>query len=184
MKTRCTTVVAIRRNGKTALAGDGQVTIGNTIVKAKATKIRRLQDGKILAGFAGSAADGLTLFQRLEDKLSEYHGNLRRAAVELAKDWRMDRALRRLDALLVAADAETLLLLSGTGDLVEPDEGVVAVGSGGDYARAAALALMRHTELNAAAIAREALQIASSLCIYTNDNVTLETIPSEGPEHP
>ena len=176
MKSRSTTIVAVRRDGITALAGDGQVTIGTSVVKERATKIRKLREGKILVGFAGVAADGLTLFQRFEEKLEEFNGNLRRASVELVKDWRMDRALRRLEALMVAADADTLLLVSGTGDLVEPDEGVISVGSGEGHARAAATALLRHTQLDAEAIAREALLIASSICIYTNDNITVETI--------
>jgi len=176
MTTRSTTVIAVRRNGQTAMAGDGQVTIESTIVKSGATKIRTLQEGKVLVGFAGSAADGLTLFQRLEGKLQEFNGNLRRAAVELAKEWRTDRALRQLQALMIAADFETLLLISGTGDLVEPDEGIVAIGSGGDFARAAATALMRHTDLDAEGIAREALLIASSICVYTNDQVTVATL--------
>ncbi|NCO41596.1 MAG: HslU--HslV peptidase proteolytic subunit [Armatimonadetes bacterium CG_4_10_14_3_um_filter_66_18] len=176
MKTRSTTILAVRRNGVTAMAGDGQVTIGSTVVKAKATKIRTLQEGRVLVGIAGSAADALALFQRFESKLEEFNGNLRRAAVELAKDWRTERALRRLEAMMVAADVESLLLVSGTGDLVEPDEGIVSIGSGEGFARAAATALMRHTDLSAKEIAREALLIASSICIYTNDHIAVESV--------
>lgn len=158
-----------------ALAGDGQVSVGNTVLKHGARKIRRVGE-HVLLGFAGSAADGLTLFERLEDKLSETHGHLPRAVVALAKDWRTDRALRRLEALLVVADREHLYVLSGSGDIVEPDDGVAAIGSGGPYALAAARALLRHSPLGAEDIARESLQLASEICVFTNDQVTMEVL--------
>jgi ATP-dependent HslUV protease subunit HslV len=158
------------------MAGDGQVTLGNTILKHTARKIRRLYEDRVLAGFAGATADAITLFEKFEGKLSEFHGNLRRAAVELAKEWRTDRVLRRLDAVMVVTDGRDLMLLSGSGDVVEPDDGVIGVGSGGPYALAAARAMLRHTELPALAIAREALRIASGICIYTNDNLAVEEI--------
>jgi ATP-dependent HslUV protease subunit HslV len=173
-----TTVISVRRNGRVVVAGDGQVTLGNTVMKATARKVRRMADGKCIAGFAGSAADGIALFEKLEAKLKEHNGNLPRAAVELAKDWRTDRVLRRLEALLVVADKERSFLISGTGDVIEPDEGVIAIGSGGAYALAAARALMTHTELDAKAIAQAALEIAADICIYTNRNVTLEDLGS------
>jgi len=173
---RGTTVVAVRRDGKVAIGGDGQVTLNNTILKARARKLRRMHDGKVLAGFAGSAADGITLFEKFEGKLKEYGGNLTRAAVELAKDWRTDRILRRLDALLLVADAERIFLLSGTGEVLEPDEGVAAVGSGGPYALAAARALLLHTELSARAIAEASLRIAASICIFTNEELSFEEL--------
>ena len=158
------------------LAGDGQVTLGNTVVKQSARKIRRLYNDRILAGFAGSSADSFALFARFESKLEQYRGNLERSVVELAKDWRTDRMLRRLEAMLVVVDASATFLLSGTGDLIEPDDGIVAIGSGGAYAMAAAKALARHTELDARAIAQEALTIAAGICIYTNASVTIEEL--------
>ncbi|HBT47973.1 MAG TPA: HslU--HslV peptidase proteolytic subunit [Peptococcaceae bacterium] len=171
-----TTVVAVRRDGKVAMGSDGQVTLGNTVLKHGARKVRRLYRGQVLAGFAGSVADALALFEKFEGKLEEYHGNLWRAAVELGKDWRTDRMLRRLEALLVVGDREGLLLISGSGEILEPDDGVVAIGSGGPYALAAARALLNHTGLDAATIAREALKIAASICIYTNDNIVVEEL--------
>ena len=161
------------------MAGDGQITFEHTVMKHHARKVRRLYQDRVLAGFAGSAADGLALFERFEGKLEASHGNLPRAAYELAKDWRSDRTLRRLEAMLLVADLEHLLLVSGTGDLVEPDEGVCAIGSGSAYALAAARALLAHTGLDAASIVREAMTITASICIYTNDQVTLETLPIE-----
>ena len=171
-----TTIVGVRRAGQTALAGDGQVTVENHIVKSSARKLRRLGNDKVIAGFAGSAADALTLFEKFEAKLEAYRGNLRRAAIELAKDWRTDRALRRLEALMIVADATDMFLISGNGDVLEPDEGIVAIGSGGVYAQSAATALLRHTEMPALEIAERALRIAASICIYTNDNITTETV--------
>ncbi|MCS6862619.1 MAG: ATP-dependent protease subunit HslV [Abditibacteriales bacterium] len=171
-----TTIVAVRRKGQVAIAGDGQVTMENQIIKHNATKIRRMYHDKVLAGFAGSVADAFALFQKFEGKLEEHRGNLRRAALEMAKDWRTDRALRHLQALMVVADAKDLLLLSGTGDVIEPDEDVIAIGSGGAFALAAAKALLRFTEFDAERIAREALQIAASICVYTNENITVETL--------
>ena len=171
-----TTVLAVRHRNQAVMASDGQVTFGNTVVKQSARKIRRLYNDKILAGFAGSAADSFALFARFEAKLEQYRGNLDRSAVELAKDWRTDRALRRLEAMLVVMDAKNTYLLSGTGDLIEPDDGIIAVGSGGPYAMAAAKALSRHTELDARAIAQEAMEIAGAICIYTNANITLESL--------
>ena len=174
---RSTTVVGVRREGRIVLAADGQVSVGDTIVKGTAVKVRTLSDGKILAGFAGSAADGIALFEKLEGKLKEFNHNLTRAAVELAKDWRMDKVLRRLEALLLVSDGEHLYLLSGTGDVLEPDGDAVAIGSGGSYATAAAKALLAHTKLDARTIAEEALLIAASICIYTNDQITVLEIP-------
>jgi ATP-dependent HslUV protease subunit HslV len=176
-KVRATTVVAVRKGGRVAMASDGQVSFGSTIVKGTARKVRTLADGRIVAGFAGSAADGIALFERLEAKLKEYNQNLTRAAVELTKDWRLDKALRRLEALLLVASVEHLYLLSGTGDVLEPDDDVAAIGSGGGFAEAAARALLRHTDLPARTIAEEALRIAASLCVYTNEHVTLVEIP-------
>jgi ATP-dependent HslUV protease subunit HslV len=173
---RHTTVLCVRRDGRVALGGDGQVTMGTTIMKHGASKVRRLLDGKILAGFAGSTADAVTLFTRFERKLEEFHGQLERAAVELATDWRTEKTLRTLEALLVVADRETSLLLSGTGDVIAPDEGILAVGSGGPYAHAAASALLSHTSLDAEAIVRVSLSIAASLDIYTNDSIRVETL--------
>lgn len=171
-----TTVIAVRRNGKVAMAGDGQVTFGNTVLKHRARKIRRLYKGLVLVGFAGATADALTLFERLEKKLEAYSGQLLRAAVELAKDWRTDKILRRLEAFMIAADKENLLLISGAGDVVEPDEEVVAIGSGGPMALAAAKALLRHTELSAKEIAEISLKIASEICIYTNSEIIVEEL--------
>jgi ATP-dependent HslUV protease subunit HslV len=176
MRIRSTTVLAVRRAGHVVLGGDGQVTMGNTVVKASARKIRRLHDGKIIAGFAGSAADGITLFEKFEARLKEYNGNLTRAAVELAKDWRTDRVLRRLEALLLVADHEKTLLLSGTGDVIEPDGDAAAIGSGGPYAMAAARALLGATQLSAREIAERALGIAGEICIYTNGSQTFEEL--------
>src|SRR6185369_2105404 len=175
-KIRSTTVLAVRRDGRVVIGGDGQVTMGNTVVKATARKIRRLGDGKILAGFAGSAADGITLFEKFEAKLKEYGGNLMRSAVELAKDWRTDRVLRRLEALLLVADHHKTLMLSGTGDVIDPDGDVVAVGSNGPYALAAARALLAATPLSAREIADRALAIAGEICIYTNGNRAIEEL--------
>ena len=171
-----TTVLAVRHRDRAVLAGDGQVTLGDIVVKQTARKIRRLYNDQILAGFAGSAADSFALFSRFESKLEQYRGNLERSVVELAKDWRTDRVLRRLEAMLLVADASTTFLLSGTGDLIEPDDGIVAIGSGGSYAMAAAKALARHTELDARGIAEEAMEIAASICIYTNASVTIEEL--------
>ena len=173
---RHTTILCVRRDGTVALGGDGQVTMGTTVVKHGASKIRRLLDGKILAGFAGSTADAVTLFTRFERKLEEFHGQLERAAVELATDWRTEKTLRQLEALLVVADAKVSLLLSGTGDVIAPDEGVLAVGSGGPYAAAAARALLKHSSLDAPAIVRESLLIAASIDVYTNDAIRIETL--------
>ena len=171
-----TTVLCVRRDASVAMAGDGQVTVGNTVMKHGAAKVRRLYHDKILAGFAGSAADAFALFSRFEAKLEEYRGNMERAVVELAKDWRMDKYLRQLQAFLIVANNERAYLISGTGDLIQPDDGILAIGSGGPYALAAARALMKHTTLSAAEIADEALRVAAGICIYTNDNITVETL--------
>jgi ATP-dependent HslUV protease, peptidase subunit HslV len=171
-----TTILAVRHQGQTVLAGDGQVTLGNTVMKQGARKIRRLYNESILAGFAGSAADSFALFSRFESKLEQYRGNLERAAVELARDWRTDRLLRRLEAMLIVADQKSTFLLSGTGDLIEPDDGIVAVGSGGPYALAAARALAKHSPLTARQIAEAAMGIAGEICIYTNTNLTVEEL--------
>lgn len=173
---RATTILAVRRDERMVLAGDGQVTLGATIVKQGARKIRRLYGDTVLAGFAGGAADSFALFQRFEAKLEQYRGNLERSAVELAKDWRTDRALRRLEAMLIVADRRSMFLLSGTGDLIEPDEGVVGIGSGGAFAQAAAKALVRHTGLDARAIAEASMRVAAEICIYTNDTLTIEEL--------
>ena len=173
---RATTVVCVRRDGKVALGSDGQVTLDKIVLKHGAKKLRRLGDGEVLAGFAGGTADAFTLFERFEAKLKEYAKNLPRAAVELAKDWRTDRALRRLEALLIVADRDRSLILSGTGDVIEPDEGVCAIGSGGPYAQAAGLALLGHSALAARAICEESLRIASRICIYTNDHFSIEEL--------
>ena len=170
---RATTILAVRREGKVALGGDGQVTVGDTVMKATAQKARALRNGKVLAGFAGSAADALTLFEKFEEKLERYPDNLPRAAVELAKDWRSDRVLRRLEAMLAVADVKHAFLISGTGELIEPDDGILAIGSGGSYALAAARALAANTTLGPAEIVREALTIAGEICIYTNTNITV-----------
>src|SRR6187549_187382 len=171
-----TTILAVRHRDRAVLAGDGQVTLGQTIVKQKARKIRRLYNDRILAGFAGSAADSFALFSRFESKLEQYRGNLERSAVELAKDWRSDRILRRLEAMLVVLDKSTTFLLSGNGDLIEPDDGLVAIGSGGPFALAAARALARHTDLDARTIAERSMAIASEICIYTNGSIVLEEL--------
>lgn len=171
-----TTILAVRHQGQTAMGGDGQVTLDKTILKHGANKLRRLYNAKILSGFAGSAADGLTLYEKFEAKLESYHGNLLRAAVELAKDWRTDKVLRRLEAVLVVADSEHLLIISGTGDVIEPDDGVAAIGSGGPYAQAAARALVKHSSLGAREIVTEAMHIAASICLYTNDSITVEVL--------
>lgn len=177
---RATTVVACYREGAGAMAGDGQVTWGeSTIMKQKAKKVRRLRGGRVLAGFAGSAADGLTLFEKFEERLERYGGHLQRAAVELAKEWRSDRVLRRLEALLVAMDASGLLVISGNGDVIEPDDGIVAVGSGGPFALAAARALSRHTAMRPEEIVHSALTIAAEICVYTNDHITVETLTKD-----
>ena len=174
--TRSTTILAVRHNDQLAVAGDGQVTLGESVVKATAQKIRRLYHGKIVVGFAGSAADSFALLERFEQKLQDAQGNIVRGAYELARDWRTDRTLRRLEAMLVAADADHLLLISGSGDVIEPDDGVLGIGSGGAIAAAAARALVKHSELGTEDIAREALLIASQICIYTNDQIHVETI--------
>ncbi|MBI3786586.1 MAG: ATP-dependent protease subunit HslV [Deltaproteobacteria bacterium] len=171
-----TTILALRHNGVTVMAGDGQVSLGQTVMKRGARKVRRIYGDKVLAGFAGATADAFTLFEKFEKQLEQYGGNLRRAAVELAKDWRTDRVLRRLEALLVVADKETLLVLSGSGDVIDPDDPVIAIGSGGNYALAAARALIQHSELDAKSIAEESMRIAASICIYTNDQITVETL--------
>ncbi len=171
-----TTIVCARRDGKVAMAGDGQVTMGNTKMKKKAEKVRRLKNNKVLAGFAGSAADAFTLFEKFEEKLEQYRGNLVRAAVELAKDWRMDKMLRRLEALLLIADQERTLIVGGSGDVIEPDEPVAAIGSGGPYALAAGKALLEETDLTARAIAEKAMNIAADICIYTNKEITVEEL--------
>lgn len=171
-----TTILAVRHRGGCAIAGDGQVSLGQTIVKQGARKIRRLHNGQVLAGFAGSTADALALFTRFEAKIEEYRGNLERAAVELSKEWRTDRVLRRLEAFLVVADRDCALLLSGAGDVIAPDDGIVAVGSGGPFALAAARALVRHTSLGAGEVATEALKVAASICVYTNEQVVVETL--------
>jgi len=173
---RATTILAVRKDGKAVMAGDGQVTLGETIMKHKANKVRFMFQDTVLVGFAGAAADAFNLFERLEGKLETYGGNLTRAAVELAKDWRTDKILRRLEALLLATDREHTLIISGTGDVIEPDECVAAIGSGGPYALAAAQALVGHSDLDAAAIAREAMRIAGSICLYTNDQVTIQEL--------
>ncbi len=179
---RATTIVAVLRDGHVAMAGDGQITVGDVVMKRGANKIRTLSDGQVVAGFAGSVADALTLFERFEGQLDRHDGNLRRAAVELAKEWRKDRYLRRLYAWLIVADTGQMLVLSGEGDVIEPDDDVVAIGSGGPFALSAAKALMRNTELSAAKIAREAMEIAASLCIFTNSNISLIELGPEDEE--
>jgi ATP-dependent HslUV protease subunit HslV len=171
-----TTIICIRKKDKVAIAGDGQVSIGETVLKQKANKIRILYKGKVLAGFAGATSDAFALFSRFEAKLEEFRGNLSRAAIELAKDWRMDKALRRLEALLIVADKDNSFLISGTGDVVEPDDGIIAIGSGGPFALAAARALLKHTDLSARDIALQALEISSGICVYTNDQITVEEL--------
>jgi ATP-dependent HslUV protease, peptidase subunit HslV len=176
LKIRSTTILSVRQAGKVVVAGDGQVSMGNTVMKANAKKVRRMHDGKVVAGFAGSAADGIALFERLEGKLKEANGNLTRAAVELAKEWRSDRVLRRLEALIIVADGDKTFLITGTGDVIEPEGGVVAIGSGGPYALAAARAMVETTQLGAREIAERALKIAGDICIYTNSNITIEEL--------
>ncbi len=173
---RSTTVIGVIRDGKTALGADGQVSFGNTVMKHSARKVRKIYNDKIMVGFAGATADAFTLLQRFEEKLEAHGGKLERASIELAKDWRMDRYLRRLEAMLVVMDAEKGLLISGTGDVIEPDDNIIAIGSGGPYALSAARALMKHTDLNAKEIAEEALRIAGEICIYTNDSVVVEEL--------
>jgi ATP-dependent HslUV protease subunit HslV len=176
---RGTTVIAVRHKGKVAMAGDGQVTIGNTVMKHGARKVRRLYKDQIIAGFAGATADAFTLFERFEAKLEQYNGNLHRAAVELAKDWRTDRMLRRLEALLIVADRQSTLILSGTGDVIEPDDGVAAIGSGGPLAQAAAKALIKYSNLEAKTIVQEAMSIAAEICIFTNNQIVVEELGAE-----
>ena len=171
-----TTIICVRKDGKVALAGDGQVTLGDTVIKHGAKKIRRLYNNKILSGFAGSSADSFALFSRFESKLEQFHGNLSRAAVELAKDWRTDRSLRHLEAVMVVADDKNSFLIAGNGDLIEPDDGLIAIGSGGPYALAAARAMLKYTSLSAREIAEEAMQIAAKICIYTNDSISVEEL--------
>jgi len=171
-----TTILSVRRNGKTAIAGDGQVTVGNTVMKSNAKKVRKMYSDKVIAGFAGATADAFTLFEKFEAKLEQYHGNLTRAAVELAKDWRTDKVLRRLEALMIVADAERSFILSGTGDVIEPEDGIAAIGSGGPYALAAARALAAHTTLSARQTVEAAMLIAGDICIYTNKEITVEEL--------
>jgi ATP-dependent HslUV protease, peptidase subunit HslV len=171
-----TTILCVRHKGKVAIGGDGQVTMGDIVMKHTAKKVRRLFHEKCIAGFAGATADAFTLFERFEKKLEQYNGNITRASVEMAKDWRMDRMLRRLEALLIVADEEHTLILSGTGDVIEPDDGVAAIGSGGAYAQSAAKALVRHTDLSARQIVEESMRIASEICIYTNDRAVIEEL--------
>ncbi len=173
---RATTIICVRHKGKVAVAGDGQVSIGETVLKQKANKIRNLFNGKVIAGFAGATSDAFALFSRFEAKLEEFRGNLSRASIELAKDWRMDKALRRLEALLIVADEDNSFLISGTGDVIEPDDGIISIGSGGPFALAAARALLKHTNLSARDIATQALEISSGICVYTNDQITIEEL--------
>jgi len=173
---KATTICAVKRNGKTVIAGDGQVTLGHTVIKGSARKVRRIYNGKVVVGFAGAAADGIALMERLEEQLKRNGGNLQKAVVDLAKAWRMDKYLRRLEAVMIAADKNHLFLVSGNGDVIEPDEPVLAIGSGGDYARSAALALYRNTDLSAREIVEEAMKIAGEICIYTNQNIVIEEI--------
>ena len=175
-KIYATTILAVRRDGRTAIGGDGQVTLGNVVMKSDAKKIRRLQGGKVLVGFAGASADAFALLERFEAKLKDFQGSVPRAATELAKDWRMDRSLRRLEAMMIAMDRENLLLVSGTGDVIQPTDGVAAIGSGGSYALAAARALLQHSSLDARQIVEAAMGIAGDLCIYTNRNIEIETV--------
>ena len=174
---RSTTIIAVRRNGRVAMAGDGQVTAGDTILKGTARKVRRLHGGSVLGGFAGATADAITLFEKFEGKLEKYSGNLMRSAVELAKDWRSDRVLRRLEAMIVVADTESTLLITGSGDVIESDDGVIAIGSGGNYALAAARTLLEHTAMEAREVVDNAMKTAASICVYTNTNVTIEELP-------
>jgi ATP-dependent HslUV protease subunit HslV len=172
-RVRSTTILAVRKDGRVALGGDGQVTVGQTIMKSNAQKVRSLHGGKLVAGFAGAAADAFTLFEKFEEKLERYPGNLQRASVELAKDWRSDRVLRRLEALLAVADRDHGFIISGTGDIIEPDDGILAIGSGGSYALAAARALVENTDLSAKEIVQRGLEIAADICVYTNSNITV-----------
>ncbi len=171
-----TTIVSVRKDGKVAIAGDGQVTLGNTVMKKSAKKIRSVKDGKVLSGFAGSTADAMTLSDKFEAKLDEFRGNIKRAVVELAKDWRTDKYLRRLEALLIVVDKDHSFVVSGSGDVIEPEDGIAAIGSGAPYAQAAARMLLKHTEMNAKEICEEALRAAAEICIYTNDTITVEEI--------
>ncbi len=171
-----TTIVCVRKNGQVAMAGDGQVTLGQTAIKHTARKVRRIHSDKVLVGFSGATADAITLFDKFEAKLEEFRGNLRRSAVELARDWRTDRILRRLEALLTIADKESMFIISGSGDVLEPDDDVIAIGSGGPFAQAAAKALLRHSKLNVKEIAEESMKIAAEICIYTNDKITVEVL--------
>lgn len=173
---RGTTIICVRHKGKVAIAGDGQVTMGDTVLKQKASKIRTLYKGKVLAGFSGATSDAFALFSRFEAKLEEYRGNLPRAAIELAKDWRLDRSLRRLEALLIVTDKDTSFLISGTGDVVEPDDGIISIGSGGAYALAAARALLKKTDLTAKELALEAMKVSADICIYTNNKISVEEL--------
>ncbi len=175
-KVRSTTVIAVRRNGKIVMAGDGQVTMGNTVMKGNARKVRKIYDGKIMTGFAGATADAFTLLEKFEVRVKEFSGDLTRAAVELAKDWRTDKMLKNLEALLLVADSKTILLISGNGDVIEPEEDVLAIGSGGNYAYSSALALLENTELSAREIAEKSLEIAGKICIYTNGNIVTEEL--------
>ena len=177
MRMRGTTVIAVRRNGRTAMAADGQVTLGASVLKSRARKIRKIHNGKVVVGFAGATADAFTLFERFEGKVNEYGGDIVRASVELAKEWRTDRVLRRLEAMLLVADVEKMFLISGTGDVVEPEEGVIAIGSGGTYALAAARAFLENKDLGAREIAEKSLGIAADICIYTNREITTEEVP-------
>ena len=172
-----TTILAIRHGGKVVVVGDGQVSLGQTVMKRSARKVRKLHHDRVIAGFAGATADAFTLFEKFEAKLEQFNGNLKRAAVELAKDWRTDRVLRRLEALMVIADVNDLLVISGAGDVIEPDDGVIAIGSGGNYALAAARVLVKHTQLDARVIAEEAMRVAAGICVYTNDQLTFEELP-------
>lgn len=176
MEMHGTTIIGIKKGDNVALGGDGQVTLGHTVVKASAQKIRRLYNNSVLAGFAGATADAFTLFEKFEGKLKEYKGNLRKSAVELAKEWRSDKILRRLEAMIIVCDKETLLLISGTGDVLEPDDGIITIGSGGNYALSAARAMVAETKLSAVEIVKKSLSIASDICIYTNKNITIEEL--------
>ena len=175
-----TTILAVKRGARVVVAGDGQVSLGNTVMKGTARKVRRIHEGRVICGFAGATADAMTLFEKLEGKLSEYNGNLTRAAVELAKEWRSDKYLRRLEAMLIAADRDAVLLLSGTGDVISPDEGIAAIGSGGSYALAAARALTRHTSMSPREVAEEAMRIAGEICVFTNNTLTVEEVGADG----
>jgi ATP-dependent HslUV protease, peptidase subunit HslV len=172
-----TTILGIRRNGKVVVVGDGQVSMGQTVMKRSARKVRKLHHDRVIAGFAGATADAFTLFEKFEGKLEQFAGNLKRAAVELAKDWRTDRVLRQLEALLIVADANDLLVISGSGDVIEPDDGLAAIGSGGNFALAAARVLVKHTQLDARVVAEEAMRVAAEICVYTNDQLTFEELP-------